>query len=465
MNSSNNETTAECHSMCPPPVQKEAVIGNIRAQELVAEDGSAIDRRLFVSDSIYALEQERIFTKCWLYVGHESALPSNGSFVTTTMGEDPVIVVRDKDGRLRVYLNSCTHRGTKVCRVDSGTTTMFRCPYHAWTFNTEGALMAVPRRGPVYGDAFDRSQYGLREAPRVGSFAGMIFACWDPDAPTLKEYLGDMAFYLELMLSRMDGGTEVIGGCHKWTIDVNWKIPAENFAGDHYHVPSTHGAGVEMGYRSPLTNDGYCIQTGNGHSIGSERGGAQQGKAVKTAYDGFIAEMRAQLVAKYGSAAEAFVPIGVGTIFPNMSFMDTARFRTFRVWHPRGVGKIEVHSWCVVDKAMPAELKAAVRQQYSLAFGPGGIFEQDDGDIWQSVQDAMRGPIGRQGRFNYEMGLGREGPTSVRYGNEFPGSTSDMLMTEANQRAFYRHYAKLMANSIAPQTSGISTALNSEVEK
>ncbi len=429
----------------PPLVAEDARIGPFRASELIAADGSSVDRRLFVSDAIYRQEQESIFAKCWLYLGHESAIPDPGAFFTTTMGEDPVIVVRDQTGRLRAFLNSCSHRGAKVCRVDSGVTTLFRCPYHAWTYNTEGQLVGVPRMGPAYGDALDRSQLGLREVPQLESFGGMIFGNWSPQAPTLREYLGDMAFYLELMLSRMDGGTEAIGGVHKWTINVNWKIPAENFAGDHYHVPSTHGAGVQMGFRSPLTNNGYCIQTGNGHSIGSERGGAQQGTAVKTEYEGFMKQSRAELIAKHGEAAAAFVPIGVGTIFPNMSFLDSARFRSFRVWHPRGVDKIEVHSWCIVDKALPAELKAAVRRQYSLAFGPSGIFEQDDGDVWQSVQDAMRGHIGQQGRFDYQMGVGREAPTVERYGPPFPGSCSDMLMTEANQRAFYRHYAKVMS--------------------
>ena len=430
----------------PPLVSASARIASFSTGDLMAPDGSAIDRRLFVDEGVYRLEQERIFAKCWLYLGHESTLPEKQSFFTTTMGEDPVIVVRDKTGRLRAFLNSCSHRGAKVCRVDSGTARFFKCPYHAWTFSTEGELIAVPRIGAVYGDCLDRSQHGLREVPHVDTFGGMIFASWDPDAPTLRAYLGDMAFYLELMLSRMDGGTEAIGGVHKWTINVNWKIPAENFAGDHYHVPSTHGAGIEMGFRSQLTNDGYCIQTGNGHSIGSERGGAQQGTAVQTEYDGFMKQMRSELVAKYGEAASAFVPIGVGTIFPNMSFLDSARFRAFRVWHPRGVDRIEVHSWCIVDKSLPPELKTAVRRQYALAFGPGGIFEQDDGDIWQSVQDALRGHVGRQGRFQYRMGLGREAPTAERYGPPFPGSCSDMLMTEANQRAFYRHYATVMAD-------------------
>lgn len=430
----------------PPLITPDAAFGPYRAGELFAPDASTIDRRLFIDPDIYQLEQAQIFARCWLYVGHETALPQPGAFFTTTMGEDPVIVVRDKKNRLRVYLNSCTHRGAAVCRVDSGVANMFRCPYHAWTFNIDGELAVVPRQEALYGKDFDRSLYGLREAPHVDSFGGMIFASWDPHAPSLRDYLGDMAFYLDLMLNRMEGGTELVGGIHKWTVNVNWKIPAENFAGDHYHVLSTHGAGVEMGYRSKLTNTGYCIQTGNGHSIGSERGGAQQGTAVKTDYDSFIAQMRAELTDKYGDAAQAFVPIGVGTIFPNMSFLDSARFRSFRVWHPRGVDKIEIHSWCVVDKAMPDDLKAAVRKQYSLAFGPGGIFEQDDGDIWQSVQDSLRGHIGRQGRFNYHMGLGREAPTASRYGPPFPGSSSDILMTEANQRAFYRHYASVMTD-------------------
>jgi phenylpropionate dioxygenase-like ring-hydroxylating dioxygenase large terminal subunit len=428
----------------PSLITADASIASHRAGDLFSADGSAVDRRLFIDPAIYQLEQDKIFARCWLYLGHESELPEPHNFFTTTMGEDPVIVVRDKAGTLRVFLNSCTHRGAMVCRTDRGKSTIFKCPYHAWTFNTEGQLMGVPRMAQVYGEDFKRELLGLREAPHVESFGGLIFATWDPHACTLREYLGDMAFYLELMLSRMEGGTEAIGGIHKWTINVNWKIPAENFAGDHYHVPATHGAGIEMGFRSPLSNNGYCIQTGNGHSIGSERGGAQQGKAVQTDYDSFIAQMRAQAVARHGEAASAFVPIGVGTIFPNLSFLDSARFRSLRVWHPRGVDKIEVHSWCIVDKAMPAELKTAVRRQYALAFGPSGIFEQDDGDIWQSVQDALKGAIGRQGRFNYQMGLGREAPTSERYGLPFPGSSSDILMTEANQRAFYRHYASLM---------------------
>lgn len=439
------KVSGPAESLRPPPVRDGAKIGPYRAGELLAPDASSIDRRLFVDPALYRLEQERIFARCWLFVGHESQLPEHGSFVTTTMGEDPVIILRDKTGKLRGFLNSCSHRGAKVCRADSGKASHFKCPYHGWMFSNQGQLVAVPRSNAAYDESFDMSLHGLREVARIDTIHGLIFATWDPDAPALRDYLGDMTFYLDLMFGRMEGGTEVLGGMHRWTISVNWKIPSENFAGDHYHVPTTHGAGVEMGYRAPMTNDGYCIHTGNGHSIGSEQGGAQQGHAVPTEYESFMADMRAQLVARYGEKAAAFVPVGVGTIFPNMSFMDTARFRTVRVWHPRGVDKIEVHSCLLVDKALPEELKHEVRRRYSLAFGPAGIFEQDDGDVWQSIQDAMRGHVGRQGRLSYEMGVGRETPTAERYGPPFVGSTSDMLMTEANQRAYYRQWAHMMS--------------------
>src|SRR4051812_11257519 len=103
----------------PPLVSADARIASFSAGDLMAADGSAIDRRLFVDPGVYRLEQERIFAKCWLYLGHESTLAGNQSFFTTTMGEDPVIVVRDKTGRLRAFLNSCSHRGAKVCRADS----------------------------------------------------------------------------------------------------------------------------------------------------------------------------------------------------------------------------------------------------------------------------------------------------------------------------------------------------------
>ena len=99
-----------------------------RAAALVRPDDGRINRPIFVDDDVYRLELERIFARCWLFVGHESQLPSPGDFVTTYMGEDPVVLVRDRNGGLRVLLNSCAHKGRIVCQLDHGNTMGFHMP-------------------------------------------------------------------------------------------------------------------------------------------------------------------------------------------------------------------------------------------------------------------------------------------------------------------------------------------------
>ncbi|MDT7644107.1 MAG: dibenzofuran dioxygenase subunit alpha, partial [Pseudonocardiales bacterium] len=98
---------------------------------LVQPAKGTVSRQVYVDQGIYDHELERIFTRSWLFLGHTSQLAQPGDFLTTYMGEDPVIVARGKDGQVRAMLNSCRHRGMRVCRSDEGNTSFFRCPYHA----------------------------------------------------------------------------------------------------------------------------------------------------------------------------------------------------------------------------------------------------------------------------------------------------------------------------------------------
>ena len=207
-------------------------------KSLVDVERGIISREIFVSDEIYRQELERVFARAWLFIGHESQIPKPGDYLTSSMGEESVILCRDRAGRIRVFLNSCRHRGMKVCRYDEGNTVEFQCPYHGWSYGTDGALVGVPFAKDAYGAQLDRSQWGLVEVARIENYKGTIWATWDPAAPPFTEYVGGYKLYLDLLLDSWDGregGTEAIGGIHKWLIPCNWKFPAENFSGDRYH--------------------------------------------------------------------------------------------------------------------------------------------------------------------------------------------------------------------------------------
>ncbi len=154
-------------------------------------------------------------------IGHESLVPGPDDFFHTYMGEDPVILTRDGEGRLHALLNMCRHRGNGVVRCDDGNAKRFMCTYHGWTHCNDGALEHVPGESEAYYDALDRPSLGLIAA-RVETYAGIVFASWAKDAPSLDAYLGDARWYLDTVFNRRDGGMQALGPM-KWLEPVNCK--------------------------------------------------------------------------------------------------------------------------------------------------------------------------------------------------------------------------------------------------
>src|SRR5262249_28681012 len=202
-------------------MHREHRLGYDDAARLVQPDAGRINRRIFGDAQIHELELERIFARCWLFIGHESQIPRGGDFVTTYMGEDPVILARDQTGKVNVFLNNCAHKGRTVCQLDRGNTKLFTCPYHGWSFRTDGALSGVPYTQEAYYGEIDKRSLGLKSAAQVDSFRGLIFATWDPTAPSLSNYLGDMAWYLDIALDRTAAGTQLIGPPQKFVVRAN----------------------------------------------------------------------------------------------------------------------------------------------------------------------------------------------------------------------------------------------------
>src|SRR4029453_13578464 len=174
-----------------------------------------VSRDVFVSDEIFRLEMDRIFDRTWVFLAHETEIPVAGDFVSRSLGSAPVIVVRDGDGTVHVLLNSCRHRGAKVCRPDSGSVRNFVCPYHGWTYELSGRLMTTTFDRPFPKD-FDFSQQGVLHAPRIEIHKGLIFGSWNPNVVSLSEYLGEIVWYIDPFLSRSPQGMEVLAPPHRW---------------------------------------------------------------------------------------------------------------------------------------------------------------------------------------------------------------------------------------------------------
>ena len=424
--------------------------------DLVDTDRGLISREIFVDEDIYHQELDRIFSRCWLMLAHESQFSKPGDYFSTWMGEDPVIVVKGKDGVIRAFLNSCRHRGMPVCRADMGNTKAFMCTYHGWSYNLAGDLISVPYEDEGYRGALDKSQWGLIPVTRVETYKGLIFGSFDADVPPLREYLGEMAWYLDAFVDRLEGGSEVVGGVLKWRIEGNWKLAAEQFTSDNYHAPTTHVSALSTLAKNLPEGDPAFGQSG-GAQFNSPWG---HGAGFSVAGDNYLADFLArgftkelcdyyerhwaELTERLGKHRVAGPLTGHGNVFPTFSYLPS--ISTLRVWHPRGPHAMDIYAWVLVDAAAPPEIKEEQRRFTQLLFNASGLLEQDDGENWADIQRILGGQVQRRYPFNYQMSLEHEWTGDDRY----PGKISGYV-SEAAARSFYRRYAQLMDSETFPQ--------------
>ena len=388
-----------------------------RVNALVNEDASLISRRCWSDEGIYALEKRGIFGKSWLFLGHESQIKQPGDFVQAYMCETPIILSRGQDSRIYANINSCTHRGLPVCRADHGNTRRFVCPYHNWSYSVEGDLVTIPQESEVCHKP-DKSQLGLKRVPRVESWRGMIFGSFDENIIPLEDYLGDMRFYLDAFFDRFPAGIEFMGAPHRWVIKANWKLPVENQLGDVNHGAFLHAAIIPREAQDTIEKLGYSVVTTPGHGAtfrlmpedspvddvawGMEATGSIFGGDEVQNY---LREVQAQAVERVGDLRSRMKGLTYG-IYPNLSFLWSNT--SLKVSHPRGPGKVEYWSWAVVPADAPDSIKKILRTNYSSFFGPAGILEQEDSEVWTQQFLGSNIDFADDRPYYYGLGLGEE---------------------------------------------------------
>lgn len=434
---------------------------------MAAVDTSAdfsVQRRVWSDRDVFDQELEKIFKKCWLYLAHESEVPEAGDYVVRRMGRDQVIVTRSETGEIKVFLNTCRHRGARLCRADQGNASHYRCSYHGWTYRNSGALVGVTFQPDVYGPDLDKSRYSLYEPAHVDSELGLIFATWDPDAESLRDYLGDIRWYLEAILSKADGGYMVVGPPVRNIVKINWKTEGENLSGDGYHTMITHGSAVELGLFPTLKDveklaactirrfTGRTVDAGNGHTMRIQHLPVDVPEPHYWGYPRRLWPMFNRNLSAGQQDVISRLSVGHGSVFPNMSFIENfksnvdgperhARYFRITVRNPISAGLSEQLWFFLAPKvADPAWLRLS-RRAYLRTNGPAGLFEQDDTENYVGISEAANGDVTRT--MAVPLIGGRNHPVApAELG--WPGHVVDGDRTEHTIRAFHRRWHELV---------------------
>jgi phenylpropionate dioxygenase-like ring-hydroxylating dioxygenase large terminal subunit len=432
--------------------------------------GSLVDEHrahgsIYTDPAIFDAELDRIFHRGWVYVGHESEVPGRGDFCLRPIGRQPVIMVRGDDDEVRVLMNRCPHRGAQVCVLERGNAKGFACAYHGWSFGNTGRLIGVPKR-EGYGDTFRKEDFGLRPAPRVEKYRGLVFACLHADAPPLDEHLGPLAkaeINVAFDLSPA-GRIEVNAGIHKYGYDGNWKLQLENSV-DGYHLNYLHRAYMQI----MAQRDGSAVarigaeaseartrSLGNGHvawdfrPLSASPGGNPVAGPPTTArwrkdYEESLIEARGRKRAADLIAAGAAHIL----IFPNL-VMLAAQIRTIR---PIAVDRTEVFLYPTLLGSVPEEVNRERLRKHESFYGPAGGGATDDLEVFERINTGLRATVDPW--INISRGLQRQK-------SEPDGSLVCNITDELGSRAILHHWRDAMtardsaASSAAPSKLSVT---------
>jgi phenylpropionate dioxygenase-like ring-hydroxylating dioxygenase large terminal subunit len=377
-------------------------------QGLVQED--RVHRDLYIDPEVFQLEMERLWSRAWIYVGHTSQVPQPGDFITLDIAAQPVIMVRHTDGTVRVLMNRCAHKGTKVVYDLAGNTgKTFRCPYHAWTYRTDGTLLNVPLKAGYDGTRLYEtlSARGLTPVTHE-THRGFVFARL-ADGPGFREYFGDSLSSIDNLADRSpEGELEITGGCLRYLHNCNWKMFVENL-NDTMHPMIAHASSAGTAKRlwegkpadmpkpmaieqyAPFANDYKFFDDMGVRVYPHGHGFSGVNFSIHSAYSA-IPEYEEAMKRTYGAERAQQI---LGTVRHNTVYYPSLTIKgaiqSIRVARPLAAAHTVIESWAIRLKGAPEKLLERTVMYNRLINSPMSVVGHDDLHCYRSAQEGLAG--------------------------------------------------------------------------
>ena len=355
-----------------------------------------VSRRSFMDPKILQQEYRTIFEKCWLYIGHASELEKPGDFVTRVIARRSLLFTRDTQNRINAFFNACPHRGAQVCRERKGNAKSFQCFYHGWVFGADGALRSQPGQECYPEDFNADGSANLVPVPRIDSYRGFWFICFDRNVQSLSDYLAGAKEWIDIVADQSEVGMTLVGGTQEYQIRANWKLLTENSI-DGYHAINTHATYVDylknsQGSMSAVPFEGTGYDLGNGHAVIEYR--APWGRPVAQwiplwGEDGRreLDEVYGRLVGRFGKERADRIAFSNRNmfIFPNLVINDIMAI-TVRTYFPTAPDAMQVFGWALAPKEESAWARKYRLSNFLEFLGPGGFATPDDVEALEQCQ-------------------------------------------------------------------------------
>ena len=395
-------------------------------------DITRVPYRLYTDEGLFEREMERIFYASWAYVGLEAEIPNAWDYITTMIGKRSVVITRDEQGRVHGFANRCAHRGVKVCRQASGNSRIFICPYHQWSYDSQGNLRGVPFIKGIGGmggmpEDFKRSDNALPRL-KITVRQGVIFANFSDEVEDFASYLGTTN--LKYFDRVFDGRELKVLGYSRQLIPGNWKLMFENIK-DPYHASLLHVFLVTFGlFRADQKSRVAMDETGR-HGLLISRKGAQKASPltadIKNVKENFeLSDPRLLDPVKEFSDGATVV---MQTIWPNLIVQQQSNTLALRQIRPREVGSFELY-WTFFGYANDSQEMQTRRLRQANLMSSAGLVSAEDSEVIKLAQEAIEQYVEDSG----QVILDGRGTADTPH-----------MVTEVAIRAFYKYYREVMA--------------------